>query len=99
MRFRSNVFWYLRLAMLRSFPTRFVEVINTDHHKQTLKILLELLDYKNTPHLLNLLKVFMTNRRAEPSHETLAVEGVSRCFPWGQSPFLRIHHTCLAACK
>lgn len=33
----SNVvgFYYLRLAILHSFPTHFVRVINTDHNKQS----------------------------------------------------------------
>lgn len=58
----SNVvvfYYYLRLAILHSFPTHFVRVINTDHNKA------EKYFPPTSSH-----KTLANNKRVEQSHET-----------------------------
>lgn len=93
-----RLFYYLRLAILHSFPTHFVKVINTDHHKAE-KYFWKYQAVQNFP---------LTSSR-----KTLYEQQEGRTKPWelrgGCAPLLHTRTSpfpqdltttmCLAACK
>lgn len=83
------LFYYLRVAILHSFPTHFVGVKTTDHHKQSRKLLLKYQTLQNFPSISSYKMLYKQEGRTQPQDYT-CVEGLPHGYTWGQVPFHRI---------